>query len=48
MPPQNSTPSLLKKHQAEVSDKEKTLLSIITKTDDYINKKYDQMALEHL
>ena len=45
----NSTPSLLK-NQSEVSDKENspTNNSNITKIEDYINKKYDQIALEHL
>ena len=46
----NSTPSLLKNHQSEVLDKENSPInnSHITKIENYINKKYDQIALEHL
>ena len=46
----HSTPSLLKNHQSEVLDKENSPInnSHITKIEDYINKKYDQIALEHL
>ena len=46
----NSTPSLLKNHQSEVLDKENSPInnSHIMKIEDYINKKYDQIALEHL
>ena len=46
----NSIPSLLKNHQSEVLDKENSPInnSHITKMEDYINKKYDQIALEHL
>ena len=46
----NSTPSLLKNHQSEISYKENSPTNNfhITKIEDYINKKYDQIALEHL
>ena len=41
---------LLKNHQSEVSDKKNSPISNshITKIEDYINKKPDQIALEHL
>ena len=46
----NSTPSLLKNNQSEVSDKENSPMnnSHITKKEDCINKMYDQIGLEHL
>ena len=46
----NSTPSLLKNHQWKVSYKENSPTNNfhITKIEDYINKKYDQIALQHL
>ena len=46
----NSTPSLFKNNQSEVSDKENSPMnnSHITKKEDYINKMYDQIGLEHL
>ena len=46
----NSTPSLLKNHQSEISYKENSPTNNfhITKIEDYINKKYDQIALQHL
>ena len=49
-PPHNSTPSLIKNHQSEVSDKENSPINNfhITKIKDCINEKYDHIALEHL
>ena len=46
----NSTPSLLKNHQSEVLAKENSPINNfhITKIENYINKKYDQIALEYL
>ena len=44
----NSTPSLLKNHQSKDSDKENSPInkSLITKIENYINKKYDQISLK--
>ena len=46
----NSALSLLKNHQSEVLDKKNSLINNfdIAKIEEYINKKYDQIALEHL
>ena len=46
----NNNQSLLKKHQLEISNTENSRInkSRITKLEDYINKKHNQIALEHL